>query len=252
MKIPQWVYDDFYNFDQNRDGTIKQDEIDLLKGTVFDPANSRHKIYDGMNISLFVKENRQKYGGAVQYTDTEYTQGCKVLQEGEITPTDKSRNSCEDSLNSIQVEQGEYAVRTYSEDTPSLQTYNVCSCVAVTIYDKATQRGFIAHIDKADRADSLEKILEECNFNPETSEVRIIGGWSDTSEGTVETIDEIVKKFKLNVVEYDVLGESCRRDIQLDLKTGEVLDYKEEDPNYMKIAIDDINNLHLMPNEKSE
>lgn len=253
MKIPQWIFDDFYNFDKNRNGTIEQSELDELKGsgTVFDPDNTLYKVSSGMNISLFIQENRRQYGTAIQYTDNEYTEGRKVLQNNQLMPTNKTRRCTKDKSKSIQVEQGEFAVKTYSKDTPSMQTYNVCSCVAVTIYDKATKRGFMAHIDKDDRAESLEKILKSCKFNPETSEVRIIGGWSKNSEGTIEIVDEIVKKFNLKVVEYDVLGESCRRDIQLDLNTGEVFDYDETTPTY-KIVFDDASNLKLLPNEQSE
>ena len=255
MKIPQWVYDDFNNFDKDKNGTIEQSEIDDLKGsgTIFDTNN--YKIFNvsaDMDISLFVKENRSRYGAVAQFTDNEYTEGRKILQKKQLVPTDKKRKTSEDSNNSIQVEQGEYAVKTYSEDTPSLQTYNVCNCVAVTIYDKATKKGFLTHIDTIERADNLEKILKSCNFNPKTSEARIIGGLTGCSEGTIELIDETIKKFNIKVVEYDVLGKEQRRDIQLDLKTGEVSDYNETSPTY-KVAFDaDADELSLLPNKKSE
>ena len=257
MKIPQEVYDDFYRFDKDRSGTIEQSEIDAWKGTgtVFDTEKYNfYKVSDKMNISLFIKENRSRYGASVQYTDNEYTEGRKILSKQSLIPTSQKRNICKDSNSSIQVKQGEFAVNAYSKDTPSLQTYNVCNCVAVTIYDKKTKRGFLAHIDTIERADSLEKILKTCNFNPKTSEVRIIGGQTGCSEGVVELIDETIKNSNLKVVEYDVLGTpmECVRNIQLDLKTGEVFDYTESNPTYDVAYDDEIDGLYLMPNKLSE
>jgi chemotaxis receptor (MCP) glutamine deamidase CheD len=257
MKIPQEVYKDFYSFDKDRSGTIDQSEIDAWKGTgtVFDTEKySFYKVSDTMDISLFIKENRSRYGAIVQYTNNEYTEGRKILQKKQLVPTDKNRNNCEDNSNSIQVEQGEFALKTYSKNTPSLQTYNVCNCVAVTIYDKKTKIGFLTHIDTIERADSLEKILKNCNFNPKTSEVRIIGGQTDCSEGVIELIDETIKNFNLKVVEYDVLGKpmECRRDIMLDLKTGEVFNYKESNPTYNVAYDDESDGSYLMPNKLSD
>lgn len=254
MKIPDFVYNDFNSFDKNKNGVIEQHEIDALKGTktIFDTSSYHFfKVKDGMDISLFIKENRLSYDAVVQYTENEYTEGRKILKNNELVSVKKNRRRCKDDNNSVQVEQGEFAVRTYSKETPSLQTYNVCNCVAVTIYDKSAKRGFITHIDTVDRADSFEKVLKKCKFNPETSEVRIIGGQTKRSEGIVEIIDETLKKFKLQVVEYDVLGDG-RRDILLDLNTGEVFDYKESKPTYDMAFEEGSSRLYLMPNSKSE
>ena len=255
MRIPKSVYQDFFTFDRDGDGTISQAEIDSHKGTDTVYDTSRHKfynVYDKMNISLFIKENRSRYGATVQYTENEYSEGRKILQKQQLLPTDKKRSTCDDSSNSIQVEQGEFALKTYSKDTPSLQTYSVCNCVAVTIYDKKTKKGFLTHIDTVDRADSLAKTLEHCGFNPKTSEVRIIGGQTGLSEGIVEIIDETVKKFNLKVVEYDVLGQQCRRDIQLNLNTGEVFDYNESNPTYDVALEEGAEKLFLISNKQSE
>ena len=202
MRIPKCVYKDFFEFDRDGNGIITQAEIDSHNGTDTVYDTSRHKffnVYDKMNISLFIEENRSQYGAMVQYTDNEYSEGRKILQKQQLLPTDEKRSTCDDNSNSIQVEQGEFALKTYSKDTPSLQTYNVCNCVAVTIYDKKTKKGFLTHIDTVDRADSLAKTLEHCGFNPKTSEVRIIGGQTGLSEGIVEIIDETVKGLNLKV-----------------------------------------------------
>ncbi|MBP3821785.1 hypothetical protein J6G99_09115 [bacterium] len=252
MKIPEWVQKEFNSFDKDKNGIITQKEIDNHKSTDSIFANKKgFKVENGMDINLFLKENRSIYGTAVQFTDNDYSEGRKILKKEQFRPTDKTRKFTEDDSKSVQVEQGEFAIKKYSKDTPSLQTYNVWNCVAVTIYDKKTKTGFMAHIDTVDRADSLEKVLKNSNFNPETSEVRIIGGLTNLSEGTIEIVDETIKKYNLKVVEYDILGEG-RRDIQLDLKTGEVFDYKELHRKY-KVAHDkNINKLYLMPNERSD
>ena len=256
MKIPQWVYDEFNSIDTNRDGKISQKEIDSLKGSgsIFDPAISYYKISADMDILLFIKENRKDYGAVVQYTDNEYTEGRKIMENGKMVPTDKNRSFCTDNFDSVQIEQGEFAVKTYSKDTPSLQTYHVCQCVAVTVYDRATKRGFLAHIDSVNRADSLEEVIKNCKFNPKTSEVRIIGGWDGYSEGKVEIIDEIIKRANLKVVEYDVLGKNPQRAVQLDLKTGEVFNYIETTPKNKIRFADKFDNSRdiLIPNEQSE
>lgn len=254
MKIPKWVSSDFNSFDKDKSGIITQEEIDTHKssGSIFDNTQKKgFKVEAGMDINSFVKENRLIYGSAVQFTDNEYTEGRKILKNKQLKSTNKRRKFTEDDVKSIQVEQGEFAIKKYSKNASSLQTYNVWGCVALTIYDKKTKTGFIAHIDTVDRADSLDKVLKNSNFKPETCEVRIIGGQTDLSEGTIEIVGETIKKYNLQVVEYDILGKG-RRDIQLDLKTGELFDYKELHRKY-KVAHDkNINELYLMPNEQSD
>ena len=44
----------------------------------------------------------------------------------------------------------------------------------------------------------------------------------------------------------------CKRDIQLDLKTGEVFDYTEQNPTYEVAFDDDVHGLYLMPNKQSD
>ena len=256
MKIPLYIQECFKAFDNiNGNGIIEQEEIDALKGTgtIYDVNKSKYfSVKAGMDLSVFIQDNRYKFGSVVQFTDNEYTQGRKTIQKDTLKPTHKKRKLTCDDKKSIQVEQGEFALKTYSEDAPSLQTYNVCNCVAISIYDKETKKGFLAHIDTVSRADSLEKVLQNCNFNPETSEVRIIGGHTEASEGLIEIIDETVKKFSLKVVEYDLLGNNKRRDIQLDLNTGELFDYNESKPTYDMSLVEENKRLILSPSEKSD
>ena len=230
MKIPQFVQELFDYVDHiDRNGIIEQEEIDSFKGsgTVFDPNEPFYNIKPGMSIYTFVRENESSFRACVQYTDNEYKPGRKLLNNNKLISTDMKRKTASDDEKSLQVEQGQYAIKKYSKDTQSLKVYNVCNCVAVTIYDKKTKRGFITHIDTAERAESLEKVLKDAKFNPKTTEVRIIGGITGQSEGTVEIIEGVIKNFNLPIVEYDILGEPIQRNIILDLKTGEVFDYKE-------------------------
>ena len=136
------------------------------------------------------------------------------------------RKKSKDDIKSIEVGQGQYAIKTYSKQYPSLQTDYIHDCVAVTIYDKKHKRGFIAHFDEDEKIYDFKNLIKQLGFNPKYCEARIIGGRTGLSEGKVELLDNILKQNKFNIVEIDVLGTK-ERAIQMDLNTGEVSDYQE-------------------------
>lgn len=249
MRLSKYVYQVFNEIDHiNRNGEIEQEEIDSFRGTgsVYDPDMGCYNIKAGMSVFSFAKENMDFFRDSIQYTDRIYKEGRRIKDGSNQVTTELPRKTSPDDSDSIHVKQGQFAVKTYSPKNTSLQTCDICTCVAVTVYDKATQKGFLAHIDSVRRAQNLKEILQTAGFNPETSEVRIIGGYTDCSEGTIEMIDEVMDELKLNVVEYDILG-SDKRSIQMDLQTGEVSNYTEQD----KTPIAEIG-FKLVANEDSE
>jgi chemotaxis receptor (MCP) glutamine deamidase CheD len=203
-EIPQWIANIYYKVDKNKDG-ITQDEIDNLDRQK-EGIGSIYQFEAGMDLNSFVEKNRSVFAGYVH-----------------------ERNTSVDSNKSIEVGQGEYAIAEYSEDTPAMQTFGIGPCVAVTIYDKTSKRGFLTHIDSTDKANSFGNILKTLpyrGFNLENCEVRIIGGQTGQSEETIKIIQQSVENTPATIAEMDVLGNTTRS-IQMNLDTGEVTDYDE-------------------------
>ncbi len=220
----------FKRYDENENGILDKNEIDSFIKFSGENEGEMDILKEGMDIYGFTETNLNRYREFVLMNDKDYKEGRQILADGEFISTDAKRQICEDDPNSALVEQGRYAIKKYSQDTPSMQTYHVNNCVVATIYDKETKTGFMAHFDLTETIEKLDKILDNANFNPNTSEVRIIGGVTKWSEGKIEMIEDSINKHNLKIVEYDILGEDNERNIQLDLNTGEVYDYKETEP----------------------
>ena len=136
MRIPKYIKELFNDIDHiNHNGIIDQEEIDSFKGsgTVFDQNQPCYKLEAGMNIFKFIQGNESSFRATVQYTDNEYTLGRKIIDGDKFVPAQESRRKTSDDSASIQVEQGQYAIKKYSKKTPSMQVYGVYNCVAVTI-----------------------------------------------------------------------------------------------------------------------
>ena len=161
--------------------------------------------------------------------DINLTEGRQIIgADGQLHKTNMPREWSRDSKESIEVAQGEYSVAEYSSRTPSLQTYGIGPCVALTIYDKESKQGFLAHIDSPQKAKSLHEILPQLlkrGFDANNCEARIIGGTtSNHSSEIIKNIQKNLNEADLKIVETDILGKSTRN-IQLDLNTGNVTDY---------------------------
>ena len=236
-KIPEEVLNYFRQVDQGWkadgtvdksriDGKLDQQEVDYVKKhiSVF-TGEQGIKVTAGMTIFDMIKANNYMRSRSV-LGDKDYNSGRRVTVFGYLIRTIFGRNKSTDNNKSIEVDQGQYAVKKYSQEFPAMQTWNVQNCVAVTIYDKVNKRGFMAHIDCTSKAYDLKNVLKKLGFKPENCEARIIGGRDEMSEGNVEIIDNILRCFKFDIVEQDVLGKKIRA-IQMDLNTGEVTDYEE-------------------------
>lgn len=244
MNIPTWIYNIFneadscckdkrsYNFNAAKhDGVLDKSEVDFAMKHISIFSSGQLKINTGMTVYDMIDANRSYLRKYIIMGDNEYKAGRKVSVCGIMFPAIFSRKKSKDDPKSIEVMQGQYAVKTYSKDNPSIQTCNVCNCIAVTIYDKKNKRGFVAHIDTTEKADSLKSVLQKLNFDPKNCEVRIIGGITGLSEGNIEIIDTTLKSMGFDIEEYDILGSADKpRAIQLNLETGEVTDYEESNP----------------------
>lgn len=227
LNIPKWISDIYYKVDKNRDG-ITQDEIDNLDRAK-EGIGSIYIFEAGMNLDKFIDKNKSVFEGYIHF-DGDPEEGRQVIDaDGILSKTYNQRNISKDSQKSIEVGQGEYTIAEYSEDTPYLQTFGIGPCVAVTIYDKTTKKGFLTHIDTPNKAKSLRDVigkLEAQGFNLKDCEVRIIGGQTGSSTSTIKEIQKCIEQTPATVVEMDVLGYKVRS-IQLNLDTGEVTDYNE-------------------------
>lgn len=229
LNIPKWISDIYYKVDKNKDG-ITQDELDNLDRAK-EGIGSIYQFEAGMDLNSFVEKNRSVFSGYINF-EGDPTEGRQVIidsQSNKLSHTNAGRNTSQDSEKSLEVGQGEYSIAEYSEDTPYMQTYGIGPCVAVTIYDKTSKKGFLTHIDTPGKAKSLRQVLETLSskgFDLKNCEARIIGGQTGSSMETVKTIQQCIENTAATIVEMDVFGYGTRA-IQLNLDTGEVTDYQE-------------------------
>ena len=229
LNFPKWITDIYNKVDKKKDGIITQDEIDNLDRAK-EGVGTIYIFEDGMSVEDFVLRNRSVFSGYVHF-EGDPVKGRQIIgSNGKLQSTNLKRKYSVDSEKSIEVMQGEYSIIEYSKNTPSMQTFGIGPCVAVTIYDKQRKKGFLAHIDTLSKAQSLDSILSMLikyrDFDTDNCEARIIGGKTGCSTETVKEIQKQLNTKNFNIVEMDVLGNSSRS-IQLDLNTGEVTDYNE-------------------------
>ena len=229
MEIPQWIANIYYKVDKNGDGIISKPEIDNLDRAK-EGIGTGYIFNDGMTLESFVTTNSSIFRGYI-HMEGDPEQGRHIADNnGNLQLTDAKRNRSSDTEESIEVAQGEYCVAEPNEKySKYLQTFGVGPCVAVTIYDTKSKKGFLAHIDTSDKANDLNSVLAKLKyqgFDFNNCEARIIGGQTNQSEETVNQIKKALDNNSISVAEMDVLGNGTRA-IQLDLSTGEVTDYDE-------------------------
>ena len=88
----------------------------------------------------------------------------------------------EQQLGYVGVPQRGYAITSGSSNQHSLFTCHIATCFAVTLYDKETKIGVLAHIDITNSVkesiDKLSKNFTERGIDLSKLEVQIIGGYS--------------------------------------------------------------------------
>lgn len=142
-----------------------------------------------------------------------------------------ARNKTIDHPNAIEVMQHEYAITQPTTQKPVMQTAWISACIAVTLYDKETKTGVITHTDVGTNIEgSFEEIfskLEKLGVKTSNLESRIIGGATyKVCKENIKIIKGVLEKYHVKVVEEDTLGNIIRA-IQIDTRTGEVMDYEE-------------------------
>lgn len=242
LDIPIWIQKLFNEVNYiNKNGVLSQEEIDTVDRR---KVGSACKLEAGMDIHSFISKNPSLFAN---YLNNDYGEilllapqisvnqsngqnsikGRFILDKsGKLIKTDEKRNLSEDDSNSLEVLQGQYAIKQYSQDTPQMQTYNLTSCVALTVYNQKTKTGFLCHVDFPQKTKGLENILSKLG-NAADCEARIIGGdGTFDSNKIAEKMEKILKESKISLVERDINTKPVQN-IQLNLETGEVTDYIE-------------------------
>jgi hypothetical protein len=108
-----------------------------------------------------------------------------------------------------------------------IQTYGLVTCVALSIYDKDTNTGMLAHIDS--RTD-LSGLLTDINFfkNGNNSVVELHGGVRNTAINLSVKIEKflIQQGFKIDRIKVNKNANSSMN-ISLNLKNGIIKNYDE-------------------------
>lgn len=143
-----------------------------------------------------------------------------------LTPSLYSKNSNPSQF--LGVPQSTYAVTHGEDERAVLCTFQVCTCIVVTIYDTKTRVGTLAHLDSLTLvAETIKKMFEKFSVNAENSsnlKVNLIGGIEqdppsknlhhkiilELSKYPIETSENVFKKkisddelLSLNQIQFD-------------------------------------------------
>ncbi|MBI3543367.1 MAG: hypothetical protein HY075_08865 [Deltaproteobacteria bacterium] len=151
------------------------------------------------------------------------------------------RKTIDDDASIPEVAQREYLI-TDAGHYPRIQTTGMSTCYALSLYDRKTKTGLLAHIDAPTRFDvSLERMLQEFSrrgIAPTALEARVIGGETDPPSDPYKTglkagerIFQGLAAAGITVVERDLGGDNSYRSITLDLNDGVAYDYVETAPH---------------------
>ncbi|MBU1128142.1 MAG: AAA family ATPase, partial [Candidatus Omnitrophica bacterium] len=138
------------------------------------------------------------------------------------------RNSLPDKPDAVNVRQHQYGITRSDRPSPYLKTYHAGGCVVVTLWDKETRTGMLAHVDTAAdweaSARDITAELEEYGVKVENLEARVIGGRPFSSERLIIDIFASLERMEIPVVETDVLAMKVSVDVILDTANGRVYD----------------------------
>lgn len=153
-----------------------------------------------------------------------------------LVKTFEERPMTSDIRGANTVGMGEFGISKFGVSrTRYIQTFGVGPCVVITLYDKSTKTGMVAHFNGdtemgyEDIKQSVRTILEKlgrAGVNMETLEARVIGGVTCRSETLLNMIFSTLNSENIKVIEKDILG--CKaRDVMLDVGSGDVYGYSE-------------------------
>jgi chemotaxis receptor (MCP) glutamine deamidase CheD len=150
-------------------------------------------------------------------------------------PSDRKKHP--DVREAVEVSQREYTIsdaRTHL----FVETASLATCVGVTLYDRQTTTGLLAHVDAPTRlGPSFERVFQEFTKRGiplSRLEAHVIGGQTHPSHPEQDRYDHLASDLLatlheagIQVVETDLGGENAVRAIMLELDTGEVFDFDD-------------------------
>ncbi|MCK4532964.1 methyltransferase domain-containing protein, partial [bacterium] len=225
---------------------LRRGGIGIVSTTVFDKFSSQQLKISGIR---YVKPRDAKDVFVLpQYsTEGEHTEDVIVWQKNE-EPVEEKKSIKESSFmenyksldnkysfikkKTIVIAEREYIISSDGCSAPFIATFQIGPCV-VTLYDKKSKIGCIAHFDKGiDVAKSTEKILKEMashNVDISSLEVNLFGGDKGFSEEMISEMKTELEKRKINNVKEDLFGENQLRHILLDTRTGKIYYLRDDE-----------------------
>lgn len=140
---------------------------------------------------------------------------------------DLTRDKVKEPLDAHRVEQGRYAIATYSPDRPFLLTYGLASCKGIVFYDKKSRKGLMCHLASVE---DLNKVVEGMvsKFGADLSESKVyivMGNHQNRREHPWPTIEQLaieIGKHKPARLFIDANKSVRAKGIVLNLETGEL------------------------------
>jgi len=160
----------------------------------------------------------------------------KAYQErlATVMPTKaRDRSVRSDTPKAIEVLQHEFAItRPGKGRSPLLQTFGAGPCVVMTLHDKQTKVGVMAHFDAtttvATSFNMIKVKLEKYGVDIGNMEMRLVGGQTGQSEELILSLRDQADERGIDIVEQEiVLSRSNISAVMLDTETGELYDYDE-------------------------
>lgn len=213
-----------------------------------DPTTRSRLLSEFLNLSDFklarVLSKSDALGGSAEFVRLLSNRYPKVLEWSKIIiggdlpiPRGPIRLSAEDSVEAMEVYMGEYGV-TSTKQTRFIQTPLIADCIALALYDPASETGALAHLTISNTAvfDSLDRILEEfrlLGIPVSRLQARLVGGYLPDSSELHAQIVTWLHREGVALLEKDVLNNKVYS-IQLDLKTGFLEEYWDSVSNVPK------------------
>lgn len=160
-----------------------------------------------------------------------------------------ARPVARDAATTPEVAMGEYMISSLSQNG-GLQTYGVSTCVVLTLWDRSTGTGVLAHVSgMIGIPASMSRIfrdLRSLGVSTSRLEARILGGWVGWSEEMGDGLRSELLNRKVTIIEVEPMANvpfsrdglivrggssvNANRNYQLDLSTGDVSFYEETIP----------------------
>ncbi|OGQ45858.1 MAG: hypothetical protein A3I05_08230 [Deltaproteobacteria bacterium RIFCSPLOWO2_02_FULL_44_10] len=148
-------------------------------------------------------------------------------------PLNSSRKSMIDQPGAIEVFTDEYSItRPGNGRSPFLQTAGAGPCLVLTLYEKKTKTGLMAHVsamaDVVMSFKAMDRELRAQGVNITNMEARIVGGKSGLNVDTYisELKNELFQR-GIQLVEEDTNRDGNITAVTLDTTTGELHNYRE-------------------------